>query len=316
MRLLKDIKYNWLLPLVFKLRRKRIFNRAPKDLTEPELLFIMGSGRNGSTLLARLLNQHSEVFLPPEQYALPYTIAKSFFNYSGDWNSYLQSQINLYQKHNQHWQWDISDLSRLKEEASSLEAQYQNPANLFRLVLKNYAKKFKNGFRFSGDHSPISTEFYPYISASFPQAHYIFLVRHPFDVILSYAKLKDNKSQAWQKAARKWRNSIKAYERLEAENRKVLLVRYEDLVSDIEPQLRRIFEFLELDPLRWSAEAPKQKEQDNLGARDYDYHQNLYKPVNASAIDQWKEKLDPEIVERLKPTLANQAQKFNYSLDA
>ena len=40
--------------------------------------FILGSGRNGSTLLASILNAHHNLFIPPEQFVLPYVIMKRY----------------------------------------------------------------------------------------------------------------------------------------------------------------------------------------------------------------------------------------------
>ena len=40
------------------------------------LFFIIGSGRNGSTLLGGMLNTNNNVFIPPEQYVLGYSLLK------------------------------------------------------------------------------------------------------------------------------------------------------------------------------------------------------------------------------------------------
>jgi len=45
----------------------------PVELSNPPF-FILGSGRNGSTLLSAILNSHQSVFIPPEQFVLPFSI--------------------------------------------------------------------------------------------------------------------------------------------------------------------------------------------------------------------------------------------------
>ena len=80
-KIIKRIRYQYVLFVMFF--KKKIIDRASVNSGKKDnsIFFIFGSGRNGSTLLARLLNTHSQIFLPPEQFALPYTII--------DWHSSL-----------------------------------------------------------------------------------------------------------------------------------------------------------------------------------------------------------------------------------
>lgn len=315
MRWLKNLKYRVLLPLLFKYRGKEVLLKAPQALDKPRLLFILGSGRNGSTLLARLANQHQDIFLPPEQYALPYTISQRVFKPHQDWAAYCNQQLKLYFQNNQHWKWDSQDHTSILKKALQLEHHEHSPANLYRLLLHEYQLKFKESVLYSGDHSPITTEFFPYILPNFPDAHYLFLVRHPFDVILSYAKLEGNRSQTWKKACQKWNNSLQALERLQKEGKKVYLLKYEDLVNDSSKYQAEVFTFLGLDPLKLRAEQEASSEADPLGAKNYSYHENLYKPVSNAAVGRWKDKLPIEIQRQARPLLQANAAKYGYDLE-
>lgn len=314
MRWLKNFKYQFLLPLVFSIRGNVLSSK--NELERPRLVFILGSGRNGSTLLARLLNQHREIFLPPEQYALPYSLAQRIFRPSEPWRRYCEKQLNLYFKNNQHWQWEDKEKSDLIKAAQELPKSVQNPGNLFRLLLEHYQAKFDERVLFSGDHSPISTEFHPYVLHQFPKAHYIFLVRHPFDVILSYSKLEGNRSQSWKKACKKWNRSIDAYESLKAKGLRLHVLKYEDLVNSNEVCMQEIYQFLGLPPELMRAKSDQENSKDPLGAKDYSYHENLYKPVSSRSVGKWKEKLPLEIRQQAKTLISENAKKFNYALES
>ena len=63
-----------LLPLVQLIR---LFTSKNSSKINPNF-FIIGSGRNGSTLLATILNAHKDIFIPPEQFVLPYAIIRRY----------------------------------------------------------------------------------------------------------------------------------------------------------------------------------------------------------------------------------------------
>ena len=67
------IKYRLLIPSLIKLVKLFRKNKNYHSISE-QPFFILGSGRNGSTLLASILNSNPNILIPPEQYVLPYSI--------------------------------------------------------------------------------------------------------------------------------------------------------------------------------------------------------------------------------------------------
>ena len=72
----KQIKYR---VIIWNLVRfiKLFFANYHSKIKNPPF-FILGSGRNGSTLLSSILNAHPELFIPSEQFILPYTIMRRY----------------------------------------------------------------------------------------------------------------------------------------------------------------------------------------------------------------------------------------------
>ena len=70
------IKYNCILFAVNLIR----FLKKKTNVDSSNSFFILGSGRNGSTLVASILNAHRDIFIPPEQFILPYAIMKRYLS--------------------------------------------------------------------------------------------------------------------------------------------------------------------------------------------------------------------------------------------
>ena len=308
--------------LLVKLKQELIYKVINKKYVTPKqgyadqpIFFIAGSGRNGSTLLALILNRHPDIFLPPEQFALPYSIMDWYIKGS-NWNKYISKQIKHYLSKNQSWKLAPSNYDEVYDNASRLHQLNQNPRGLFYSIFTTYSKLIENkSARVVGDHSPLTTLLSKFTFPEFANDKFIFLIRHPFDVILSYQKLKDNPASDPTFACEKWNNSVRAYGYLVDNNCDVLLVKYEDLVTDQESIITQIVKFLGVDSTINIIESNNEANVDPLGAEGRDFHSNLYKPVNSSAIGKWKKKLDSEIVSKLKPKLMANAERFGYDLD-
>lgn len=308
--LISTLKYKLILLIIIL---KRFLKIRHKRQTQ-DFFFIMGSGRNGSTLLASILNNHHQLFLPPEQYALPYTIEEWHLNPFKRWKTYSIEQLEKYATLNQNWSLTNLDYQEITKRVLKKSNEPIGPAFLIRNIFKLYAEsKQKKGFKVIGDHSPISTTYYEYVISEFSQSKFIFLLRHPLDVILSYSKIPKNKAHNPEFACWKWNNSIKAYDYLISEGCEVLLILYEKFVRDPNHIISQIESFLgvkiiKLDGLRNS-------ENDALGTAGMEIHKNLYNPINPNSINKWKKELNPELIKNLKPKLLKNAERFNYSLE-
>ncbi|CAN0244454.1 unnamed protein product, partial [Chrysoparadoxa australica] len=225
-----------------------------------------------------------EVFLPPEQSALPYTIADKHVSLFQSWSNYIKKQIGRYAKNNQNWKLPPADFKKIEEKVLDLDPVKRTPRNLFKHVFKQYAFRFGNGETVLGDHSPITTVFYKFIGHEFANDHFIFLIRHPFDVILSYSKMPDNPASDPIEASKKWNRSIQAYDYLKDRDCDILLVKYEELVTKPKEITEQILDHIDLEQ-QDIVEPPKEAENtDPLGATDLEHHKKLYQPVDAKSV--------------------------------
>jgi protein-tyrosine sulfotransferase len=254
----------------------RIFSNAPIKLS-PAPFFILGSGRNGSTLLASILNAHKDVFVPPEQFILPYTIFKRYLKFYWPINNLKQDILNTIKMPNQTLNWKV-DLRKIELKDKSM-------ASLFNSIYRSYAKQVKGDVKIWGDKTPLNIHFSNFIYPEFPNAKYIFLIRDPRDVALSYKKLTDHKAKNTDFAIWKWNDSVKMLDYLLART-DVLIIKYEELVCNPERELKKILSYLEISE-DMSILSSKSGASD-MGVGDHSFHQNLDKPINSSSVGKWK----------------------------
>lgn len=187
--------------------------RPPADpktdrlLTEP--IFIISPVRSGSTLLRSILNAHSDLHAPHELH-----------------------------------------VRRLRVEfgtslaVKAMEALGHNQADLEHLLWDRvlHRELVRSGKRYIVDKTPANAFAYERISTCWPDARYIFLLRHPASIAQSWYEASPDKrtrEEAAADALRYMKATEKARSALPG-----LTVRYEDLSSEPERVTREICEFL------------------------------------------------------------------------
>ena len=91
---------------------------------------------------------------------------------------------------------------------------------LFDTIFNKHKDKVKPNSKIWGDKSPLNTNFIKYIYPEFQTAKYIFLLRDPRDVALSYKKYLGN--QFFNFGIWKWQDSVKAYAYLQSMNSTII----------------------------------------------------------------------------------------------
>lgn len=183
--------------------------KADRLLTAP--IFIMSPVRSGSTLLRSILNAHSDLHAPHELH-----------------------------------------VRRLRVEfgtslaVKAMEALGHNQADLEHLLWDRvlHRELVRSGKRFIVDKTPANTFAYERIATCWPDARYIFLLRHPASIATSWYEAspdKRDREEAAADALRYMKATEKARSALSG-----LTVRYEDLSSEPERVTREICDFLGL----------------------------------------------------------------------
>ncbi|GAA0944671.1 sulfotransferase [Nonomuraea longicatena] len=189
--------------------------RPPADARTDRLLsapvFILCPVRSGSTLLRALLNAHSELHAPHELHVRRLGVGLG---------------------------------TRLAEQA--MEALGHNRADLEHLLWDRvlHRELVRSGKRHIVDKTPANAFAYERIATCWPDARFVFLLRHPASIAASWHEAAPER-RSREEAAGDALRYMKAVQRARAGLRG-LTVRYEDLTADPARETRAICDFLGL----------------------------------------------------------------------
>lgn len=207
-------------------------------------VFIVGAPRSGTTLLAVLLNRHSRIAIPPEtQFFTEYCLSGQAGELmEGAREEQVASALAFSR---------IKDLDLTVEDVLNRFGRYDNDHNgLFRALLETYAEKQQKPR--AGEKTPSHLEHVDKLLGFYPEAKVLCIVRDGRDVVRSLVKTtwaEPDNPRRHGLFCMEWSDYAKTaahYVRSLAKDR-FLLVRYEDILTDAENQLRSICSFLRED---------------------------------------------------------------------
>jgi hypothetical protein len=269
----------------------------------PPVPFIVGVGRSGTTMLRLMLDAHPELAIPPETHFVPDLIDAIEDGASPEKAVAVMRSVR---------QWgdlgiDPEEVQRRFEGLESWDA-----ASALRAFYAIYLER--HGKPRWGEKTPAYVRKMGQIERVLPEARFIHVIRDGRDVALSRWKrtLGDGERAPADKVAAGWERRIRRAQKQGRRLRHYTEVRYEDLVTETEPNLRRIAEFIELDwdpvMLRYYERAADRMAEmaRDLPAADgkpvrpgeerMQAHAMTQKPPDPSAMYRWKERMDPEDV--------------------
>lgn len=255
---------------------------APANRDVP--FFIVGAGRSGTTLLRLVLAGHSRLHIPPETWFIEPLVRK--FSLTEPLSAADVESAVATMGANYRWPDMGIDIEEILRRASALV----NPklVDVLNLVYRNQLTGAGKP-RF-GDKTPIYITILPELATLYPGAKFIHLIRDGRDVAMSIidahwsGRCYDGKDFDWTRAVRlglAYRKSPHAAQILE--------VKYEDLVANFEPAVRRICSFLgeEFEPRMLEF---KQRIE-LVPEREQHIHGKLQRPVSPDAVGVWRKKL-------------------------
>jgi hypothetical protein len=134
-----------------------------------------------------------------------------------------------------------------------------------------------------------------------PNATFILLARDPRDHALSVMKLNEQRAQRGQQnffddyraVAHNWRETMSEGRRvLESSGLRHIILRYEDLVTSPQIEIKRLSDALDID-LSGALDFHKQDYLDKHTQR-FKHHDNLKNPINAESVGKWRSKMTPQ----------------------
>jgi hypothetical protein len=271
---------------LFSFRKYPLADKANCLSCDP--LFIISSGRSGTTLLRSMLVASGEIAIPPETQLIHKLPARFQIHQRNGWKEAVKYVLSEFEGHQHFLLWK-TNLAVVYREIFELSKNERSLARVIDFVYQTYAaQQFPNAILW-GDQSPLYTFFLPTILSIFPNARFVHLLRDGRDVVASFIE-KDG-IDTIDEAIYRWGQSIKRVRKAQkkiASNR-FLEIRYEDLVTKPEEELRRISTFLNIEYT--SRMLDYWKLDSTVESKAHSYHRNLEKPVFKSSIGGWKKRL-------------------------
>lgn len=261
------------------LSRQRASSRSQPAY--PPAPFVVGAARSGTTMLRLMLDAHSELAIPPETLFVPELIdaAKEPGADPAQLAEMLVAQQNF------------EDFGMDRDEIAQAFAGIEpfEVGNAIRAFFSLYAAK--QGKPRWGDKTPAYALCMRKIQRNIPEARFIHLIRDGRDVRLSQLGRGSDHPTPGQHAKR-WRRRVQKTRDQSEGVPHYIEVRYEDLVTDTEPQLRRLCEFC---GLKWDAEMLRFHERAASRLeeipRPMPHHRLTSEPPRKDRIAQWRTKM-------------------------
>ena len=209
-------------------------------------IFLLGTGRCGSTLLQKILNSVDNVVIYGEHGGFLRHIAEAYFLNLED--EKIQKYI---MSHNAAGTNPTSLFESLKDPQmwSAWTNWYNREA--VKKCFRDFIEAFFNPIALGGNaywgfkeiRYGLADRVVEMLADLFPKARFIFLVRHPSDVIAS--KMSARMSDGIEADAHSWTKQNRYFLDFYRLNKKrSKIVRYEDLIRIKGPQLRQLFDWL------------------------------------------------------------------------
>ena len=272
-----------------------------KSQMEPLLdapIFIVGSPRSGTTLLRNMLNRHPAIAIWHETQfnRLVYARRRSFGDLSDLRNRRRLVKEYLSLDRVKLMQVDLPALEEtLLREGVSYEA-------FFASLLRFYAEA--TGKRRSGEKTPLHSLFTGMLHRWFPDAFLIHILRDPRDVVASLMRMRWTPKSVLINANTWVRCNLGAWR--SRQHPRYLPVRYEELVTQPEEELRRICAFVgeEYSP------AMLVQSPDRTECRPW--LRRAQEPVTTARMGKWREQLTADEVALIEWKVGPHMQRFGY----
>lgn len=272
--------------------------------------FIIGSGRSGNTLLRRILNNHSRLYIPPETYVLGASI-KAFRQVSHmRWHHIVNLIYSLLQFQPEFETFQVDTLFPLVERVRSAPKKERSLAFILGTFYQWHADMMGVSFDRWGDKTPANVFALNRIYKVFPDAQFIHIIRDGCDVVASYLEsgiYSDLETAAWR-----WRTAVNLACRFGRKHpQSYLEIRYEDLVSNPRGTVQDVCGFLEVD--FEENMVLDQHTRNNLGdVNRRKHHKNVLEPVSDKYIGKGRRQLAQEQKSLLDKLILNDLRALGY----
>lgn len=256
-----------------------------------------------------MLSSHSKLIIPPETHFFhSYQNLKKEFQEADHKDLFRKKLIDFWYDHKTR----IRDIGLSKEqllkEAKRLDIS--DPIDLFTLQLTMY--RTERGKAIIGEKTPRHMLQIPQILESFSNAKIITLFRDPRAKAYSEIKTQFG-SPSVLISTNRWRNYVRAHERLENElpSHQYMMLQYLDLVSDVEGTLKKICTFL---GIQFEEQMLNYYDREEIGfaEREQSWKKQTLKPLQKNKNEEWKSGLTDWQIALIEDSAGNHLEKMDY----
>ena len=276
--------------------------------TSDNPIFIVGMPRSGTTLMRSMLSVHPNLAVSRETHFFPKW-----------WERYQKTDLNNLDNFEAFWQ-EFSDHNRFPKividptliKAKILAADEINLKTIFNTMMEVLAATM-NKPRWV-EKTPDHYKYLDQILDWYPQAQIIWMLRDPRAVIASTL-------QRWPKTpvdvrTKQWSDSIVLFQQKWSEDPRVKLIKYEDLVTDAESQMKELCDFIGeefyLDMIQERTQNVRQvflpEDETNQKGRE----RLANRSITAVGLDKWRSNLSTEQISLIEDLARETMKQWGY----
>ncbi|HLM30992.1 MAG TPA: sulfotransferase [Solirubrobacterales bacterium] len=292
---------------------------SKREESRPPVPFVVGMNRSGTTLLRMMLDAHPDLTIPPETHFVPDLIKAT-----RERGATPEDALAAMKSAREWGDFGFSD----EEMLGRLRALPRiEPGPAVRTFYAAYTEQ--QGKPRWGEKTPTYVQKMKLIQRAIPEARFVHVIRDGRDVALSVLERTVRKLTTGD-IARRWKKKITKARDDSPKLHHYIEIRYEDLILDTEPVLRRVAEFLELpwddemlhyhersaERLREMARAlPAEGRAKELSVeRRMKTHEMTTKPPSADRVARWREQMSPEQREEFEAIAGDLLAELGYAV--
>jgi hypothetical protein len=270
----------------------------PRSARDP-FPVIVGCPRSGTSLLAVMLDAHSQLAIPPETSFLP-----NVMGLAGDPESLRRRFFEIVTA-------DKMTISNWSDFGLDKDVFWRRLHAIAAFTVAAGTRAFYalygEGQRKTrtGDKTPGYVFTMQHIQALLPEAHFIHVIRDPRDTVMSWRKTWFAPSQDYAELGAFWRQNVEVGRRAALAVRHYQEIRFEDLVLRPETELKRLCTYLSLayEPAMLDSSARGEARLARLQGRAHAdgrmiardertrIHVNLARPPMAERVEAWRREM-------------------------
>ena len=255
--------------------------------------------RSGTTLLRMMLDAHTDLTIPPETHFVPDTIKAAKAE-----GATPESVLEAMKAHREWGDFEISDEEMIGRFRALPKLK---PGPAVRAFYELYSER--QGKPRYGEKTPTYVQKMKLIQLALPEARFCHVIRDGRDVALSVLDRTVRDLTAGD-VAKRWQKKVTRAKEDSPALRHYTEIRYEDLILDTEPVLRKVCEFFELpwqDELLTYHERSADRLQEMARAlpgggkskelsveRRMKTHEMTTKPPSADRVQRWRKQMSEE----------------------